>query len=138
MENTETFFSEIRNGDIEAVGKMLKANQDLVNTKDQRGSSPLILATYYNQMKIANLLLDHEAKIDTKDSSGNTALMGVCFKGFFELAKLLIESGAKLKLKSDMRNMTALKWAKISGAKDSYKVLKDAIETQKTLRKKRK
>ena len=73
-----------------------------------------------------------------KKSVGLTPLMYAARHNKAAIAKLLIESGAKLKLKSDMRNMTALKWAKISGAKDSYKVLKDAIETQKALRKKRK
>lgn len=102
MENTDTFFNEIRNGDIDAVGKMLDANLDLIQAKDQRGSTPLILATYYNHEEMTGLLLEHGAQIDEKDSSGNTALMGVCFKGFHEIAQLLIEKGANVNESNSM------------------------------------
>ena len=40
-----TFFSDIRIGNIEAVRELVTEFPDLVNSVDQRGSTPLILAT---------------------------------------------------------------------------------------------
>lgn len=102
MKNTDTFFNAIREGNLDDVSKMLVANPDLVKAKDQRGSTPLILATYYNHCNMTNLLLDQGATIDRKDSSGNTALMGVCFKGFGAIAKKLIEQGANVNERNSM------------------------------------
>ena len=84
----EFFFKAIREGNLNEVKPMLEKNPVLINSKDVRGSTPLILATYYDEMEIATLLLDKGAKIDAVDASGNTALMGVCFKGFTDIAKL--------------------------------------------------
>ena len=92
MEDTEiTFFNVIRNGDLSKVEALIAMAPELINSKDNRGSTPLILATYYDHAHIANLLLENGAEIDTKDASGNTALMGVCFKGYTKIAEKLIE-----------------------------------------------
>lgn len=109
MDN-EAFFTEIRKGNYEVVQKMLVANPELVNAKDQRGSTTLILAAYYDQSEIVDSLLEHGAKIDEKDTSGNTALMGVCFKGFTEIARKLIEKGANVNERNSMGG-TALIYA---------------------------
>lgn len=110
MKNADIFFSEIRNGNYEAVQKMLFVNIELVNAKDQRGSTTLILAAYYDQSEIVELLLENGAKIDEKDTSGNTALMGVCFRGFAEIAKKLIVKGANVNERNSMGG-TALIYA---------------------------
>lgn len=102
MENTDTFFKAIRNGDHAAVQKMLIVKPDLVNAKDERGSTPLILATYYDQEEITDLLLNYGAKIDAVDASENTALMGVCFKGFAPIAKNIIERGSNVNQRNAM------------------------------------
>jgi ankyrin repeat protein len=90
------FFNEIRNGNMEAVKNLVSELPYLVNSVDQRGSTPLILATYYDQGEIANFLLEQGAKIDAKDASGNTALMGTIFKGLTQIAKDLINRGANV------------------------------------------
>ncbi|WP_336298516.1 MULTISPECIES: ankyrin repeat domain-containing protein [Zeaxanthinibacter] len=90
----EQFFNEIRLGNKNAVSTMLAKEPGLVNARDQRGSTPLILAAYYNHSSIVSELLDYNAPIDEKDAAGNTALMGVCFKGFGDIAKQLIDAGA--------------------------------------------
>ncbi|TVZ15862.1 hypothetical protein JM81_2114 [Maribacter sp. MAR_2009_72] len=98
----EFFFKAIREGNYNEVKAMLDKNAVLVNSKDSRGSTPLILATYYDETEIARLLLEKGAKIDAVDASGNTALMGVCFKGFTDIAKLLIDKGAALNERNAM------------------------------------
>jgi len=100
QENINTFFNEIRTGNIEAVKELVTEFPDLVNSVDQRGSTPLILATYYDQREMANFLLNQGAKIDAKDASGNTALMGTSFKGLVQLAVVLISRGANVNVRN--------------------------------------
>jgi len=92
----EAFFNAIRQGDLKEVDKALKENPKLVHIRDQRGSTPLILAAYYNHGPIVQSLLAHGAAIDEIDGVGNTALMGVCFKGYVEIAEQLMKAGANV------------------------------------------
>ncbi len=92
--NAAQFFDAIRNNNPDSVKAGIVANPEWVNLKDQRGSTPLILAAYYDDREIVKLLLDHGARVDETDGTGNTALMGVAFKGYEEMAKLLIAGGA--------------------------------------------
>ena len=50
--------------------------------KDGRGSSPLLLATYYGSEEVTTAILGHPQDIDAQDAVGNTALMGYASKGF--------------------------------------------------------
>lgn len=102
MENKEIFFTEIRNGNISKVKELASRNTNLIRIKDDRGSTPLILATYYNHIEISIFLLEHGALIDEKDETGNTALMGVCFKGYLKLALKLIAYGANVNERNAM------------------------------------
>ncbi len=109
-ETIEKFYSAIRNGDLNLIEELLAKDASLINVKDQRGSTPLILSTYYEHSAVANLLLERGADINEKDSSGNTALMGVCFKGFTAIAKNLIDKGANVNTTNAM-GATALIYA---------------------------
>ena len=80
-------------------------------------------------------LVDNGADVNLK-SMGLTPLMFAARHNKSKIATLLIENGAKLKAKST-KGYTALKYAEISGAKDSFKVIKKAIETQKALKKRK-
>ena len=67
MENSATFFNAIRSGDLAPLSKMIEETPVLLNAKDQRGSTPLILATYYNHEEIAIFLIEKGANIDAID-----------------------------------------------------------------------
>ncbi len=71
-----------------------------------------------------------------KKSKGMTPLMYAARYNKTEIATLLIQYGANLKIKSD-RGYTALDYAKMSKAKDTYKLISEALETQKLERKKK-
>lgn len=73
-----------------------------------------------------------------KKSTGLTPLMFAARHNRIEITKLLIKNGAKLKLKSDRKGFTALKWAEISKAKDTYKIIKEALENKKRNKKRNK
>jgi ankyrin repeat protein len=73
-------FEAARTNNIEELKNALQ-NSD-VNVKDGRGSTPLIVATYYNNLDVVKALLEAGADTELRDGMGNTALMGVCFKGY--------------------------------------------------------
>ena len=102
----------IRNESVSELEKLIQSNPEMVNQPDERGFTPLVLATYLGKKGVAELLISKGADIDAQDTMmGNTALMGVCFKGSTELATMLLEKGAN----PDIRNHngeTALDFAK--------------------------
>jgi ankyrin repeat protein len=57
MNTEEIFFEAIRKGDLNKVEKLLKEDVTLSSAKDERGSTAIILASYYNHIEITKLLL---------------------------------------------------------------------------------
>ncbi len=117
-----TIFDAIRSENLEAVKSFLDKDKGLIHIKDQRGSTPLLLSTYYGFMEITKLILSYNPDVNAKDASGNTALMGVCFKGHYEIAELLIASGADVNIKS-YNDATALIFAATFGQKEIIRLL---------------
>ena len=96
MATKNVFFDAIRKGDLKKIKELLNKQPNLMQIVDERGSTPLLLATYYGHLEVAKFILENGAEVDAKDSSGNTALMGVCFKGYKEIAEVLVRSGANV------------------------------------------
>ena len=69
-----------------------------------------------------------------KKSIGMTPLMYAARYNRVGIVKLLIANGANLKEKSN-KGYTALKYAKISKAHDTYKIIEEALKSQKAERK---
>ena len=72
-----------------------------------------------------------------KKSIGMTPLMYAARYNRVEIVKLLIANEADLKIKSN-KGYTALRYAKISKAHETYKVISEAIDAKKKQRKRRK
>lgn len=119
---TKDFFDEIRKGNLEKVIDIHSVNPELLNSKDDRGSTPLILATYYGHAGIARFLLDSGVKLEDKDGSGNTALLGVSFKGHVEMVKELIARGADVNTQN-ATGATSLMYAVSTNKEEVVKVL---------------
>jgi len=94
------FIDACRRGDLEEVQQMCGLFPQLINEKDVKGFTPLIIAVYNNQPGVASGLLQHGAVVDAQDAAGNTALMGACFKGYNDLAALLLNTGAAINLRN--------------------------------------
>ncbi|MDG6904702.1 MAG: ankyrin repeat domain-containing protein [Nitrososphaerota archaeon] len=122
---SENLFKAIRQGDSSKIERMLNKNGSLANSKDSSGMTPVVIATYYGQPKIAQIIIEHGAKLDlfeaamtgqleivkqiaAKDQSsinsyskdGYTALHLAAFFGHLDVAKFLIQSGAKIDIAS--------------------------------------
>jgi hypothetical protein len=90
----EQLFQAIRNGDEDLVKSFVAEDNELLEARDERGTTPLIMATYLNNGPVAEYLLASGAEVDARDGIGNTALMGVAFKGYPDVAQMLIAKGA--------------------------------------------
>lgn len=92
------------------------------NIHNQKGDTPLILATYYGHLDTVNLLISHGAEPCGKDKKGNTALMGAAFKGESAIVRRLSEAGCPVNTQNDVRQ-TALMMAALFGRTDTVKTL---------------
>jgi len=119
---TEKLFYAIRSEDLNSVKEILKKDASLINAKDQRGSTPLLLATYYGFEDITDFILSLNPELNEKDGSGNTALMGVCFKGYESIAEKLIRAGANVNETNSMGG-TALHFAAMFNKANLVKLL---------------
>jgi uncharacterized protein len=117
-------FDAIRNQDLNAVQHLLQEHPEWVIQKDARGSTPLLLASYYGLEEITRCILSVPQPIDAQDASGNTALMGVSFKGDINIARLLIEHGADVN-KTNFNKGSALIFASTFGRIELVKLLLD-------------
>ena len=115
------FFNAVRSGDLAIVKKQLSEQPELIYVTDDRGSSPLILASYYDHIDLTETLIQAGAHVNFKDASGNTALMGVCFKSVVELAELLIKEGADVNI-TNSTGASALIFAAMFNRKDMVKL----------------
>lgn len=100
MDATSLFFDACRFGKNDVILNLLTEEPNLVNARDAKGFTPLIIAVYNHQPDTARLLIEKGADVNAQDAAGNTALMGMAFKGYTELAELLIQSGAEVNLRN--------------------------------------
>ncbi|BAV04895.1 hypothetical protein SAMN05421788_113152 [Filimonas lacunae] len=107
-----TIFEAARSGDLSALQTFIAAGD--INRQDERGSTALILASYYNQAAAVSLLLQAHAAMELKDTYGNTALMGAAFKGYLEIVELLLFHGASMHTENKS-GATALTYAATFG-----------------------
>ena len=101
---SDAFYNAIRANDLQGLNGMLAAHAN-VNTKDERGITPLMYTAWVGSVEAMTLLLDHGADPNLTNNSGSTALMLAAT----EIAKvrLLKDHGANVNLAS-ARGRTAL------------------------------
>lgn len=95
-----------------------------IDTVDNRGFSPLILACYNGNKETTHLLVQAGANIELQDQAGNTALIAVCFKGFSDLFDILFTSKINVD-KQNFNGATALTFAATFNQVDLVRKLKE-------------
>lgn len=80
----------------------------VVDSRDMKKRTPLILAASNGHTAVVELLFSAGADINARDSSGQTALIFASRRSFNETAAFLLENGADVNVQSKKRGMTAL------------------------------
>lgn len=88
-------FDVARKGTLEQLSNLININQDTVNSINQRGDSPLVLACYYGNNEVAKKLIDIVKDINIESKEG-TPLTATIFTKNFELSSYLIKHGANI------------------------------------------
>ena len=117
-------FELARRGSVQEVQAVVKETPNVLNTKDQRGSTPLVLACYYNNIEVVSYLIQKVDDINgsTKDGS---PLMAAAVKGYNSIAQLLLDAGADPMIE-DMNKTTALHYAAMFKNHELAQLLLDA------------
>lgn len=106
-----SIFDATRNGDTSAINFLIKINPDTVNSTNQRGHTPLILATYHNQTQAVSHLIKNGANINYTFSQGS-AIHGATYKGYLEIVQILVDNGINIDI-PDQNGTTPLIYATI-------------------------
>ncbi|KAI8144368.1 hypothetical protein BJV82DRAFT_513051 [Fennellomyces sp. T-0311] len=82
-------------GDIHTMKSILRDHPYVdLNQADELGVTPLIHATYFDQIEAIRVLLDAGAIVDQQDKKGWTALMWAVSNQHVETARFLLDRGA--------------------------------------------
>ncbi|KAF5910611.1 hypothetical protein HPG69_004699, partial [Diceros bicornis minor] len=89
-------------------------NPEVVDVKDAKGQTPLMLAVAYGHIDAVSLLLEKEANVDAVDIMGCTALHRGIMTGHEECVQMLLEQEVSILCK-DSRGRTPLHYAAARG-----------------------
>ena len=116
-----------RSGNSEVVRILLEYNLTDINSKDDYGWTPLLLASGGHNFKDGStlrLLLEHGADINVKDGNGLTPLQWASFNGALGAVRLLLEYGADVEAANNL-GKTALQEAIQEGHDEVVKFLRE-------------
>ena len=117
-------------GDLNAVGNELE-NHVSVNAKAECGLTPLHVATLFDQLATARLLLASGADVSLTDGEGNTALHMAAFLGHTDIVRALLKVGADPAVRNHLGfssvDNVAVKWS--SGLEAYYHNVEKVLNT---------
>ena len=105
-------FDTARSGTVEDLKIVMDNNPEVINTKNENGFTPLILACYKGNIAVAKFLIENSKTINTSSDMG-TPLMAATYKGQVELVQLLLEKNANPNI-ADSNGTTPLIYAVMS------------------------
>ncbi|CAL8400993.1 unnamed protein product [Gadus morhua 'NCC'] len=94
-------FSALKLGNSQLVKEILEEDPAQVNSSNQEGASPLMMAAVSGQLEVVQLMVDKNADIDKQDGvHGWTALMQATYHGNKDVVKYLLSQGADVHLRA--------------------------------------
>ncbi|UOU99820.1 ankyrin repeat domain-containing protein [Chryseobacterium daecheongense] len=121
QETTKSIFDIARTGTVAEVKELMKKNPDIINTTNENGFSPLILACYRGNNAVAEFLIDNVKDLNYGSTQGS-ALTAAVFKSNKQLTQKLLERGANPNL-ADTNGITPLIYAVQLQDKDLVSIL---------------
>ena len=107
-QSTATVFEVAKSGTVQASKEIVRKDETSFMTFDERGFSPLIIATYSANNEVAKFIIRY-SEIDYVSPMG-TALMAAVVKGNEEIVENLLSNNANPNL-TDSNGSTALMYA---------------------------
>lgn len=94
-------FSALKLGNSQLVKEILEEDPSQVNSSNQEGASPLMLAAVSGQLEVVQLMVEKNADIDKQDAvHGWTALMQATYHGNKDIVKYLLSQKADVNLRA--------------------------------------
>ncbi|MGG1215483.1 ankyrin repeat domain-containing protein [Micromonospora provocatoris] len=81
----------VENNDVEKVQKILQDSTYPINETNDKGETPLLIATHENYIEVAKLLIDVGADINQQDHIQDSAYLYAGAQGKTEILKYMIE-----------------------------------------------
>ncbi|NXL38188.1 PPR27 phosphatase, partial [Glaucidium brasilianum] len=99
--NDVVFQDHIRQGDLEQVGRFIRARKVTLDTIYPSGMAALHEAVLTGNLDCVKLLVKYGADIHQKDENGWTPLHMACSDGYADIARYLINLGASPEATTD-------------------------------------
>lgn len=109
----QNIFEASRQGNLKRLTELEQLKHDTINSINENGFTPLILACYHNQLEAVKLLIDKGVNLNVNSPEG-TALLAAVYKNNFTITSLLIKNNADINL-CNIEGVTALMFAVMSG-----------------------
>jgi hypothetical protein len=100
----------VKKGNLEAVQSFIKQDKALIDSENDSGLTPLLIALMEDQPKVAEFLIKEEANIHAKTKDGWTPLMLALRNNQAEIAAALIDKSADIHARHNF-GWTALVYA---------------------------
>lgn len=93
------FMKAVENNDLWVVSMFLGRGID-IDTRDERGWTPLTISAFNGNEEIAQILVRSGADVQAKDNAGYGPIHWAAFNGYASVVKLLIVKGADVNARS--------------------------------------
>ena len=107
--SAQDVFNAARTGDTALLQKLYLLKHDTLESKNEAGFTPLILASYRGQINAVQFLVNKKVNLDTGSPEG-PALLGASYNGHLKIAQILLQAGANVNVTNE-EGFTALMYA---------------------------
>lgn len=97
----EKFFKAIEENNLKLILNYLIKSPSSINSVNDKGQSPLMLAILYSSDKVIEHILKYKPRINIKDNNGETAIFYAIRKDNFIVTKKLISMGADINIRNN-------------------------------------